>query len=87
MAENNGYSLRMRQLPKPEYKLMKALVKRYALKDDSELFQIALVLMYEVSLYTERGHLDKGEQWIEQVIDSTRSLTEKDRQYQLEEPA
>lgn len=81
MAEQNGYSLRMRQIPKPEYKLMKAMVKKYQLKDDSELFQMALVLMYEVSLHNGIG----GDKWIAQVIDSTRSLSEKDRTYTIDQ--
>ena len=79
MAESSSFFLRMRQIPKPEYKLMKALVKKYQLRDDSEMFQIALVLLYEVSLYND----GIGEQWIHQVIDSTRTLPEKNRQYTL----
>lgn len=77
MAESNGYSLRMRQLPKPEYKLLKAMVKKYQLRDDSELVSIALALMYEVSTYKA----GQGEGWIAQVIDTLRTLPERDRQY------
>jgi hypothetical protein len=77
MAGQNGYSLRMRQIPKPEYKLMKALVKKYSLKDDSELFQVALTLLYEVSLYND----GIGDQWIHQVITSLKEMPEKDRVY------
>ena len=79
MAENNSFSLRMRQIPKPEYKLMKAMVKKYQLKDESELFSIALSQMYEVSLYKN----GEGEVWITHVIDSFHTLHEKDRVYTL----
>ena len=79
MAENNSFSLRMRQIPKPEYKLMKAMVKKYQLKDESELFSIALSLMYEVSLYKN----GEGEVWITHVIDNVKTLPEKDRVYTL----
>lgn len=79
MADSNGFSLRMRQLPKPEYRLMKALVKQYHLKDDSELFAAALILMYEVSLYND----GIGVQWIHQVIGSMRDLPEKSRVYNI----
>lgn len=77
MSENGGYSLRMRQLPKPEYRLMKGLLERYQLRDSSELFAVALILMHEVGQYKS----GEGEKWINQVIDSFHLIPEKDREH------
>ena len=77
--EKSTFTLRLRQLPKPEYKLMKALVKSLSLKDESELFAIALRLLYEVSLY-DNG---RGERWIIQVINTFRSSLDKEREYDV----
>lgn len=78
MAESRKgmYTLRMRQLPKPEYSLSKQFIQTYNLTDLSELFAIALRLMAEVERY---GDNSQGKQWIIQVINSYRSLTEKER--------
>lgn len=75
--QSNGYGLRMKQLPKPEYRLMKALQLRYNLSDISELFGVALRLMAEVELYQS----PTGQVWIQQVINSYRSLSEAERVY------
>ena len=72
---NSTYMLRMRPLPKPEYKMMKEYVKKYNLQDESELFAVALQLFAEV----ERYNNGQGYTWIVQVIDSYRSLTEQQR--------
>lgn len=74
----NGYGLRMKQLPKPEYRLMKALQLRYNLSDTSELFGVALRLMAEVELYQS----PTGQAWITQVIHSYRSLSDAEREYE-----
>lgn len=83
---NPQYYLRLRALPKPEYRLMKGLVDLLGLEDESELFAVALRLLYEVRQYkpdTVAGGLSVGQQWIVQVIDSYRSLKEEDRVYDL----
>ena len=69
------YQLRMKPLPKPEYRLMRALIKQYDLKDESELFGVALRLLHEVSHYKH----GEGLTWIYQVIDSYRSLPDTTR--------
>ena len=78
---NPQYYLRLRSLPKPEYRLMKRMVEQYKLKDESELFAIALRLLYEVGQYQPLEQT--GYKWIVQVIDSYRSLKEEDRVYDL----
>lgn len=79
MAVSNGYSFRMRQIPKPEFKLLKAMVQKYHLKDDCELITIALSLMYEVSTYKN----GQGEQWIANVMSSIQSLPDSRRLYTI----
>jgi hypothetical protein len=74
-----GYGLRMRQLPKPEYRLSRALQERYALRDISELFAVALRLMDEVERFQAVPGQNSGEQWIHQVINSYRSLSDEQR--------
>jgi hypothetical protein len=60
-----GYPwLRMKQLPKSEYTLMKTLIDRWQLTDESELFCVAMHLMEEVALYDP----PRGETWLHQVI-------------------
>ena len=85
--QSNGYWLRMKQLPKPEYKLMKALQSHYNLSDASELFSVALHLMAEVGQYqsaTGQYQSPTGQRWIQQVINSYRSLSEEERSTILE---
>jgi len=82
VSGNGGYSLKMRQLGKPEYRLMKALLERYQLRDSAELFSVALSLMYEVSLYKH----GEGEKWIAQVIDTLSSTPESHRTYDTHTP-
>ena len=55
---------------------MKALVQKYSLRDESELFAIALRLLTEVEIYEVDKHT--GQKWISQVIDSFRSHTHAD---------
>lgn len=73
------YGLRMRQLPKPEYRLCKALQEIYGIADISELFAISLRLMDEVQRFQGVSGQNEGEQWIHQVITSYRSLNEAQR--------
>ena len=70
------YKLKMRQLPKPEYRLMKALVQKYHLEDESELFAVALHLWTEVERYKD----GQGERWIIQTIDHYRSTPAAQRE-------
>jgi hypothetical protein len=84
MAENKPWlGLKMRQLPKPEYRLMKALVRKYNLRDDSEAFAVALRLLSTVEKYTIPGHerltLTTGEAWILEAVQSLRSRTDEER--------
>lgn len=79
-AGQASYGLRMRQLPKPEYRLMVALRERYQLKDTTELFTVALRLMAEVERLTDHSGGLQGIQWITQVVESTRTLTDAQRE-------
>lgn len=83
MADKAWLGLKMRQLPRPEYRLMKALVKKYNLKDESELFAVALRLLTVVERYTIPGTarftLTSGETWIIETIDSLRSRSDAER--------
>lgn len=75
MPTQTSFGLRMRQLPKPEYALMKALKARWQIEDTSELFAIALRLMKEVEAFTGVN----GQEWITNVIDHYRSTLEAER--------
>lgn len=79
VPSKSPYTLRLRQLPKPEYTLMKSLVSRYNLTDTTELFAIALSLLNEVEQYNN----GQGHQWIINVIDAYRSTKEVDRTYPI----
>lgn len=80
MAEKWQASLRMRQLPKDEYRLMKALIEQFELQDPSELFTVLLRLGYEVLHFGDKG---QGKQWFIQVIDTWRSYPTEEREYTL----
>ena len=71
---------RMRQLPKPEYRLMKGMIAKYHLKDDCELVTVLLRLGYEVTKYNE----GQGEEWFIHVIDTLRAYTQEQRVYTLD---
>jgi len=73
------YSLRMRQLPRPEYRLMKALISRYELTDVSEMFAVSLRLFHEVMRYDNGA----GEQWIRNVINEHRTDENETRVYEF----
>ena len=81
MAETKGYSsgFRMKQLPKAEYYLMKALITKHSLDDPTEAFVIALRLWYEV-MYSNEG---QGKQWVMNVIDTWRSNKGEVREYEV----
>jgi hypothetical protein len=68
---------RMRPLPKPEYYYMQALIKKYRLHDAQECFTVLLALVNEVH------SLPHGHEWVINVINSTRSLEENQRVYEL----
>jgi hypothetical protein len=72
-----AYGFKMRQLPKSEYHLLKAVIAHYNLEDASEAVSVALRLLYEVTLYQD-GH---GEQWLLRVIDDIRSIPDTQRVY------
>lgn len=80
MSEH-GYAggLRMRQLPKPEYYLMRDLIEKYSLRDPCELFTVALRLVHEVLRYDQ----GRGEQWFINVINTYRSYPHEQREYSL----
>ena len=84
MAESGGkYGwFKMKQLPKPEYTLLKELIEAYSLKDASEAVTVLLALAYEVRQLKD-AHIADGAHWIVQVIDHVRSRPESARQYTL----
>lgn len=73
-------AFRMKQLPKAEYRLMKAMIEKYGLDDPSELFTVLLRLGYEVLRYGDKG---QGKQWFIQVVDTWRSNKGEEREYEL----
>ena len=73
---------KMRQLAKPEYKLLKALKERYALTDDAEVVVLCLRVTYEV-LRMKDGHIADGQQWFKQVYTTLRALPDEQRTYEL----
>jgi hypothetical protein len=76
--------LKMKQLPKAEYKLMRLLIAEYSLdKDPAELFACALRLVYEV-LHMQGGHVSDGQQWWVQIINQYRSAPDEQREYTLD---
>jgi len=71
------FGFRMRQLPKPEYRLMQAMIKQYALDDPCELFTCLLRLGYE-TLYAHNG-----EQYWLSIIATWRNNKTEARTYEL----
>lgn len=71
---------RMKQLPKAEYRLMKAMIEQYGLTDPSELFTVLLRLGYEVLHFGDKG---QGKQWFIQVVNQWRSNPAEERGYEL----
>jgi len=82
VAQKWNSSLRMRQLPKAEYRLMKAMVKHFHLRDDAELFAVLLRLGYDVLHFGDKG---QGKQWFVRTVDTLRSLPDEQRVYELPE--
>lgn len=78
MAERQFFGLKMRQLPKPEYALMRALIKQYSLQDESELFATLLRLACFVERFTI-GETAAGRLWILEAIETLRSMPESAR--------
>ena len=73
---------KMRQLAKPEYKLLKALKNKYKLIDDAEVVMMCLRVTYEV-LHMQDGHITDGEQWFKQLYDVLQSNTQEERVYEV----
>lgn len=80
----NTYGLRLRQLPKPEYHLMKSLVAQLNLQDSGELFAVALRFMATVADYQLNG-APAGRLWIQQAVESLRTLDEATRQAEYQD--
>ncbi len=78
--KKSTWSFRMKQLPKPEYALMKAIKDQFQLDDPSEVFVVTLRMLYEV-LY--HGHDNEGQEWVRQVIDTWRANKTEQRTYEL----
>ena len=74
--------LKMRQLPKAEYRLMKAMISHLDLRDEAELFTVLLVLGYE-ALRLQLPNGGSGQEWIRNIIDHTRSTVQEARVYEL----
>lgn len=72
-------TLRMRQLPKSEYTLMKRLIEHFDLDDPSELYGVLLVLGYEVLQRTDL----QGKQWVTRIIGELREDRNGVRDYEL----
>ena len=81
-AKSTAGMFKMRQLAKPEYKLLKALKKKYTMVDDAEVVVVCLRLTYEV-LRMQQGHIADGEQWFKQVYDNLKALPQEQRVYEL----
>ena len=82
MAGNPYLGFRMRQLPKPEYRLMQAMIAHYRLKDPCELFTCLLRLSYEITHMKNAGISD-GHKYLIQIIDILRSQPAEARVYEL----
>lgn len=82
MAGGPYLGFRMRQLPKAEYRLMQAMIERYALQDPCELFTCLLRLTYEV-LSMSDGHISDGHRYFDQIIHQYRSQPDEVRVYTL----
>jgi hypothetical protein len=81
--------LKMAPLPRSEFYLAKALMEKYGMKGDeqytvkgdwSELFTVALRVMYEV-MHFDPPH---GEGWIVEVIQNWRSNQDEVRTYEVD---
>ena len=81
MAEKKAWqsSFRMKQLPKPEYRLMKAIIEEYQLDDPSELFIIGMRVLLDMRRFT----MVDGEQWVQNVINQWRSESDSERSYEF----
>jgi len=79
-----GYQpvFRMKNLPKAEYLLMKALIEQFALDDPSELFTCLLRVGYEL-LYMHSTTIADGGQYLTRIIAEYRSNPKEQRQYEL----
>lgn len=81
-----GFLFRMKQLPKPEYQLMKDMMTYYNLEDDpSELFTCLLRLGYEIHKLSD-GYVDSGDQWFTDIIAQYKAQPTEDRVYELNTP-
>ena len=60
----------MKQLPKPEYELMRALIAQYSLDDPCELFTALLRLAAETQQLTDTVLID-GAIWLQRIITET----------------
>lgn len=73
-------AFKMKPLPKPEYLLLKALQKQYQLASPTELFTLALRLMYEVQCL-DNANVQSGKAWIVDMLDALQSTPESERVY------
>lgn len=87
MAEDKGRAnttgmFKMRQLPKPEYRLLKGMITKYGFKDEAELVTCLLRLSYDL-VQMKQGHIADGEQWLLQALHTLRTYTQEERVYEL----
>ncbi len=80
MAEKWVSVFRMRALPTAEFKLHKAMIEHFELRDSCELFTILLRLGHEVLQFGEKG---EGKQWFVNVVNQYRSQPGEVREYPL----
>ena len=83
MPDNPYLGFRMRQLPKSEYYLMRAMIEQYALKDPCELFTCLLRLTYEI-IHMHDASITDGHRYLIQIIDLLRSQPDEKRTYELD---
>ena len=74
---------KMKQLPKAEYQLSRALIEQYGLDDPRELHTVLLRLAWEVLHFGSAG---EGEQWLINVIQQWRDNPGEQRTYELSLP-
>lgn len=65
------FGLKIPQLPKSEYRLMKGLIEYFELFDQKELLAVGFILMYRLL------HAPDGEAVIVEVIDDWRAMKKK----------
>ena len=82
MPKSEGFKglFKMRQLPKPEYRLMQWMIAAYQLDDPAELFTVLLCMADEIQRMDDTL-IDNGGVYIKRVINHIRSSEAESRSY------